>query len=86
MWYKTNVERSIRGRRNDMTTDNNNTKSYEIWWYDELTDNWLLIYSSIDTYEQAIYLIDSRFDDSIDDKFRIYEKSISISKKLLKEI
>ena len=69
-----------------MTTDNNNTKSYEIWWYDELTDNWLLIYSSIDTYEQAIYLIDSRFDDSIDDKFRIYEKSISISKKLLKEI
>ena len=85
MWYKTNVERSI-VRRNDMTTDNNNTKSYEIWWYDELTDNWLLIYSSIDTYEQAIYLIDSRFDDSIDDKFRIYEKSISISKKLLKEI
>ena len=69
-----------------MTTDNNNTKSYEIWWYDELTDNWLLIYSSIDTYEQAIYLIDSRFDDSIDDKFRIYEKSISISKKLVKEI
>ena len=69
-----------------MTTDNNNTKSYEIWWYDELTENWLLIYSSIDTYEQAIYLIDSRFDDSIDDKFRIYEKSISISKKLLKEI
>ena len=69
-----------------MTTDNNNTKSYEIWWYDELTDNWLLIYSSIDTYEQAIYLIDSRSDDSIDDKFRIYEKSISISKKLLKEI
>ena len=69
-----------------MTTDNNNTKSYEIWWYDELTDNWLLIYSSIDTYEQAIYLIDSRFDNSIDDKFRIYEKSISISKKLLKEI
>ena len=69
-----------------MTTDNNNTKSYEIWWYDELTDNWLLIYSSIDTYEQAIYLIDSRFDDSIDDKFRIYEKSISISKKLIKEI
>ena len=69
-----------------MTTDNNNTKSYEIWWYDELTDNWLLIYSSIDTYEQAIYLIDNRSDDSIDDKFRIYEKSISISKKLLKEI
>ena len=69
-----------------MTTDNNNTKSYEIWWYDELTDNWLLIYSSINTYEQAIYLIDSRSDDSIDDKFRIYEKSISISKKLLKEI
>ena len=69
-----------------MTTDNNNTKSYEIWWYDELTDNWLLIYSSIDTYEEAIYLIDSRSDDSIDDKFRIYEKSISISKKLLKEI
>ena len=69
-----------------MTTDNNNTKSYEIWWYDELTENWLLIYSSIDTYEQAIYLIDSRFDDSIDDKFRIYEKSISISKKLIKEI
>ena len=65
-----------------MTTDNNNTKSYEIWWYDELTDNWLLIYSSIDTYEEAIYLIDNRFDD----KFRIYEKSISISKKLLKEI
>ena len=69
-----------------MTTDNNNTKSYEIWWYDELTDNWLLIYSSIDTYEEAIYLIDSRSDDSIDDKFRIYEKSISISKKLIKEI
>ena len=69
-----------------MTTDNNNTKSYEIWWYDELTENWLLIYSSIDTYEEAIYLIDSRSDDSIDDKFRIYEKSISISKKLLKEI
>ena len=68
-----------------MNTDNVN-KLYEIWWYDELTDNWLLIYSSIDTYEQAIYLIDSRFDDSIDDKFRIYEKSISISKKLLKEI
>ena len=60
--------------------------SYEIWWYDELTDNWLLIYGSIDTYEEAIYLIDSRSDDSIDDKFRIYEKSISISKKLLKEI
>ena len=60
--------------------------SYEIWWYDELTDNWLLIYSSIDTYEEAIYLIDNRSDDSIDDKFRIYEKSISISKKLLKEI
>ena len=60
--------------------------SYEIWWYDELTDNWLLIYSSIDTYEEAIYLIDSRSDDNIDDKFRIYEKSISISKKLLKEI
>ena len=69
-----------------MITDNNNTKSYEIWWYDELTDNWLLIYSSIDTYEEAIYLIDNRSDDSIDDKFRIYEKSISISKKLLKEI
>ena len=69
-----------------MTTDNNNTKSYEIWWYDELTENWLLIYSSIDTYEEAIYLIDSRSDASIDDKFRIYEKSISISKKLLKEI
>ena len=69
-----------------MTTDNNNTKSYEIWCYHQLTDNWLLIYSSIDTYEQAIYLINSRFDDSIDDKFRIYEKSISISKKLLKEI
>ena len=69
-----------------MTTDNNNTKSYEIWWYDELTDNWLLIYSSIDTYEQAIYLIDNRSDVSIDNKFRIYEKSISISKKLLKEI
>ena len=68
-----------------MNTDNVN-KLYEIWWYDELTDNWLLIYSSIDTYEQAIYLIDNRFDDSIDDKFRIYEKSISISKKLLKEI
>ena len=68
-----------------MNTDNVN-KLYEIWWYDKLTDNWLLIYSSIDTYEQAIYLIDSRFDDSIDDKFRIYEKSISISKKLLKEI
>ena len=68
-----------------MNTDNVN-KLYEIWWYDELTDNWLLIYSSIDTYEQAIYLIDSRFDDSIDDKFRIYEKSISISKKLIKEI
>ena len=68
-----------------MNTDNVN-KLYEIWWYDELTDNWLLIYSSIDTYEQAIYLIDSRSDDSIDDKFRIYEKSISISKKLLKEI
>ena len=68
-----------------MTTNNVN-KLYEIWWYDELTDNWLLIYSSIDTYEQAIYLIDSRSDDSIDDKFRIYEKSISISKKLLKEI
>ena len=68
-----------------MNTDNVN-KLYEIWWYDELTDNWLLIYSSIDTYEEAIYLIDSRFDDSIDDKFRIYEKSISISKKLLKEI
>ena len=68
-----------------MNTDNVN-KLYEIWWYDELTDNWLLIYSSIDTYEQAIYLIDSRFDNSIDDKFRIYEKSISISKKLLKEI
>ena len=65
-----------------MTTDNNNTKSYEIWWYDELTDNWLLIYGSIDTYEEAIYLIDNRSDD----KFRIYEKSISISKKLLKEI
>ena len=68
---------------------NNNIEtktSYEIWWYDELTDNWLLIYSSIDTYEEAIYLIDSRSDDSIDDKFRIYEKSISISKKLLKEI
>ena len=65
---------------------NNVNKLYEIWWYDKLTDNWLLIYSSIDTYEQAIYLIDSRFDDSIDDKFRIYEKSISISKKLLKEI
>ena len=84
MWYKTNVERSI-VRRNDMNTDNVN-KLYEIWWYDELTDNWLLIYGSIDTYEQAIYLIDSRFDDSIDDKFRIYEKSISISKKLIKEI
>ena len=68
-----------------MTTDNVN-KLYEIWWYDELTDNWLLIYSSIDTYEQAIYLINSRSDDSVDDKFRIYEKSISISKKLLKEI
>ena len=68
-----------------MNTDNVN-KLYEIWWYDELTDNWLLIYSSIDTYEQAIYLIDSRSDDSIDDKFRRYEKSISISKKLLKEI
>ena len=68
-----------------MNTDNVN-KLYEIWWYDELTDNWLLIYSSIDTYEEAIYLIDSRSDDSIDDKFRIYEKSISISKKLLKEI
>ena len=68
-----------------MNTDNVN-KLYEIWWYDELTDNWLLIYSSIDTYEQAIYLIDNRFDDSIDDKFRIYEKSISISKKLIKEI
>ena len=68
-----------------MNTDNVN-KLYEIWWYDELTDNWLLIYSSINTYEQAIYLIDSRSDDSIDDKFRIYEKSISISKKLLKEI
>ena len=68
-----------------MNTDNVN-KLYEIWWYDELTDNWLLIYSSIDTYEQAIYLIDSRSDDSIDNKFRIYEKSISISKKLLKEI
>ena len=65
---------------------NNVNKLYEIWWYDELTDNWLLIYSSIDTYEQAIYLIDSRSDDSINDKFRIYEKSISISKKLLKEI
>ena len=65
---------------------NNVNKLYEIWWYDELTDNWLLIYSSIDTYEQAIYLIDNRSDDSIDDKFRIYEKSISISKKLLKEI
>ena len=65
---------------------NNVNKLYEIWWYDELTDNWLLIYSSIDTYEEAIYLIDSRSDDSIDDKFRIYEKSISISKKLLKEI
>ena len=68
-----------------MNTDNVN-KLYEIWWYDELTDNWLLIYSSIDTYEEAIYLIDSRSDNSIDDKFRIYEKSISISKKLLKEI
>ena len=68
-----------------MNTDNVN-KLYEIWWYDELTDNWLLIYSSIDTYEEAIYLIDSRSDDSIDDKFKIYEKSISISKKLLKEI
>lgn len=68
-----------------MNTDNVN-KLYEIWWYDELTDNWLLIYSSIDTYEEAIYLIDNRSDDSIDDKFRIYEKSISISKKLLKEI
>ena len=68
-----------------MNTDNVN-KLYEIWWYDKLTDNWLLIYSSIDTYEEAIYLIDSRSDDSIDDKFRIYEKSISISKKLLKEI
>ena len=68
-----------------MNTDNVN-KLYEIWWYDELTDNWLLIYSNIDTYEEAIYLIDSRSDDSIDDKFRIYEKSISISKKLLKEI
>ena len=68
-----------------MTTDNVN-KLYEIWWYDELTDNWLLIYGSIDTYEQAIYLINSRSDDSVDDKFRIYEKSISISKKLLKEI
>ena len=68
-----------------MNTDNVN-KLYEIWWYDELTDNWLLIYSSIDTYEQATYLIDSRFDNSIDDKFRIYEKSICISKKLLKEI
>ena len=68
-----------------MNTDNV-TKLYEIWWYDELTDNWLLIYSSIDTYEEAIYLIDNRSDDSIDDKFRIYEKSISISKKLLKEI
>ena len=65
---------------------NNVNKLYEIWWYDKLTDNWLLIYSSIDTYEEAIYLIDSRSDDSIDDKFRIYEKSISISKKLLKEI
>ena len=65
---------------------NNVNKLYEIWWYDELTDNWLLIYSSIDTYEEAIYLIDSRSDDSINDKFRIYEKSISISKKLLKEI
>ena len=60
--------------------------SYEIWWYDELTDNWLLIYGSVDTYEEAIYLIDSRSDDSINDKFRIYEKSISISKKLIKEI
>ena len=68
-----------------MNTDNVN-KLYEIWWYDELTDNWLLIYSSIDTYEEAIYLIDNRSDDSIDDKFRIYEKSISISKKLIKEI
>ena len=68
-----------------MNTDNVN-KLYEIWWYDELTDNWLLIYSSIDTYEEAIYLIDNRSDDSIDNKFRIYEKSISISKKLLKEI
>lgn len=68
-----------------MNTDNVN-KLYEIWWYDELTDNWLLIYSSIDTYEEAIYLIDNRSDDNIDDKFRIYEKSISISKKLLKEI
>ena len=68
-----------------MNTDNVN-KLYEIWWYDELTDNWLLIYGSIDTYEEAIYLIDNRSDDSIDDKFRIYEKSISISKKLLKEI
>ena len=68
-----------------MNTDNVN-KLYEIWWYDKLTDNWLLIYSSIDTYEEAIYLIDNRSDDSIDDKFRIYEKSISISKKLLKEI
>ena len=65
---------------------NNVNKLYEIWWYDELTDNWLLIYSSIDTYEEAIYLIDNRSDDSIDDKFRIYEKSISISKKLIKEI
>ena len=68
-----------------MNTDNVN-KLYEIWWYDELTDNWLLIYGSIDTYEEAIYLIDNRSDDSINDKFRIYEKSISISKKLLKEI
>ena len=70
---------------NNMNTNNVN-KLYEIWWYDELTNNWLLIYSSIDTYEEAIYLIDSRSDNSIDDKFRIYEKSISISTKLLKEI
>ena len=69
-----------------MNTDNVN-KLYEIWWYDELTENWVCIYSNIDTYEQAIFLMNEEYNNDNDkERYRVYEKSISISKKLLKEI
>ena len=61
-------------------------KIYEIWWYSDLSEDWVCIHSNINTYEEAIDLINKRYHDSIDDKFRVYEKNITISNKLVKEI
>ena len=63
--------------------DNEHEKTYEIWYYDELTEEWVCIYSHINTYEEAISLIN---DYNNNDSYRIYEKDIYITNRLIKEI